>query len=403
MPSPRRVETGAYLESGNHRLALRVTIRRRRAVATLAACCSCFGSPLDAQTTATLDVSASFVEYDGFLPSGAAVFSSALRHDGRSVSAGGAAGWTVFESGNQILQATAAAAWLNSPRSDRWRLELAAASGISKYAEEPVSGHVLGRTRLHLLRERTGGWLSIATGSSSGDSAGVPLELSAAAWSLQEDLTLVGTIAAVRLAQYRHMDLQGTARWTRAPVELEIRFGARPWTRPTVEWSGLYGDASLLLSLGRRISVAVGGGSYPSDPIRGLLAARYVNAGIRVRFAGADAGQTSAAAATIAAVRRLAPDDTRRARLEIAPSGNPRTIRVYAPGARTVELMGDFTDWQPVALMRGDVGAWETRLPLAAGVHRVNVRIDGGGWIVPAGARPESSEFGGQVGVVVVR
>jgi hypothetical protein len=65
--------------------------------------------------------------------------------------------------------------------------------------------------------------------------------------------------------------------------------------------------------------------------------------------------------------------------------------------------MGDFTDWQPVALTHTGAGAWEIRLPLTPGVHRVNVRVDGGAWSVPAGARREESEFGGVVGVVVVR
>jgi hypothetical protein len=40
---------------------------------------------------------------------------------------------------------------------------------------------------------------------------------------------------------------------------------------------------------------------------------------------------------------------------------------------------------------------------LAPGVHRLNVRLDGGEWVVPAGARPEPGEFGGAVGVIVLR
>jgi hypothetical protein len=42
-------------------------------------------------------------------------------------------------------------------------------------------------------------------------------------------------------------------------------------------------------------------------------------------------------------------------------------------------------------------------MALTPGVHRLNVRIDGGAWLVPVGARPEESDFGDKVGVIVVR
>ena len=386
-----------------------MTVRTRRTAGALAACYSCFGSPLIGQTTATLDLGASYVEYDGFLASGAAVFSSALRHDAANLSIGGVGSWTVFESGNQILQATGAGAWLSSPRAGRWRLELAGALGAARYAEEPVSGHALGRTRVHVFGERAGGWLGMTTGASFGDSARVPIEIAAAAWTGQNHLALVGTLAVARLGRYRHLDLLGTARWTRSPLEVEARISIRPWAEGADDRerasTGLYGDVSLLMSVSERISIAVSGGSYPSDPLRRLLAARYLDAGVRVRFVGRDVRAASALndATLAAALGRLASQNTRQARLEIAPAGDPRMLRVHAPGATSVELMGDFTDWQPVTLRYAGAGTWEILLPLPPGVHRVNLRLDGGPWIVPAGARPERSDFGGVVGVVVVR
>jgi hypothetical protein len=386
-----------------------VTARSRRTAAALAACYSCFGSPLIGQTTATLDLGASYVEYDGFLPSGAAVFSSALRHDAANLSIGGVGSWTVFESGNQILQATAAGAWLNSPREKRWRVELAGALGAARYAEEPVSGHVLGRTRVHIIGERAGGWVGVTTGASFGDSTRVPVEIVGAAWTVQHNVALVATIAAARLGRYRHLDLLGTARWTLKPVEVEGRIGVRPLAegaddRETAS-AGLSGDVSILISVSERISIAVSGGSYPSDPVRRLLAARYIDAGARLRFGGRDVRPSSAISdpTLAAALERLATQTTGQPRLEISPAGDPRMLRVHAPGTTSVELMGDFTDWQPVTLKQAGAGTWEILLPLAPGVHRVNVRLDGGPWIVPAGTRSEPSDFGGVVGVIVVR
>jgi hypothetical protein len=67
-----------------------------------------------------------------------------------------------------------------------------------------------------------------------------------------------------------------------------------------------------------------------------------------------------------------------------------------------VEVSGDFTNWDPVALARRSDGRWGVELPLAAGVHQVVVRLDGGPWLVPAGLPPIDDEFGGAAGLLVV-
>jgi hypothetical protein len=46
---------------------------------------------------------------------------------------------------------------------------------------------------------------------------------------------------------------------------------------------------------------------------------------------------------------------------------------------------------------------WTTTLPLAPGIYEVNIRIDGGRWLVPPGLTTNSDEFGGAVGILVVR
>ena len=47
-------------------------------------------------------------------------------------------------------------------------------------------------------------------------------------------------------------------------------------------------------------------------------------------------------------------------------------------------------------------GTWEARLPLAPGVYRVNLRVDGGPWIVPPGLPSVVDEFGGAVGILTI-
>jgi 1,4-alpha-glucan branching enzyme len=80
-----------------------------------------------------------------------------------------------------------------------------------------------------------------------------------------------------------------------------------------------------------------------------------------------------------------------------------RRLRVQAPAARLVEVSGDFTDWEPVRLTRAADGWWEARLPIAAGLHQLNVRVDGGEWLVPPGLSRRADGLGGLVGVLLVR
>jgi hypothetical protein len=72
-----------------------------------------------------------------------------------------------------------------------------------------------------------------------------------------------------------------------------------------------------------------------------------------------------------------------------------------ARGARA-ELMGDFTEWQAVALTRVEAGRYQYVVRLPTGLYRFNIRVDGGSWIVPAGVDVVNDEFGGQAGVLVV-
>jgi 1,4-alpha-glucan branching enzyme len=79
-----------------------------------------------------------------------------------------------------------------------------------------------------------------------------------------------------------------------------------------------------------------------------------------------------------------------------------RTIRLRAPSARRVEIVGDFTRWQAVSLSPAGDGWWTVTLPIAAGTYQANIRVDGGAWLVPPGATALADEDGGIVGVLVL-
>jgi hypothetical protein len=64
--------------------------------------------------------------------------------------------------------------------------------------------------------------------------------------------------------------------------------------------------------------------------------------------------------------------------------------------------MGDFTDWLPAGLRQMEPDLWRVTLPISPGRHRLNLRVNGGPWGVPAGTTPVADDFQGVVGAVVV-
>ncbi len=357
-------------------------------------------SPLDAQTVATLEVGPSVVEYDGFLVSGAAIASPSLRYDTPSLSLGTQGTWLVFESGRDILQWTAAAAWITAPRG-AWRAEFSGSIGISSY-DTSGFGHVLGRTRLHYQGDRSGGWVGAATGQSFGEFDATPFEVALGLWTVQDRLSLAASITGATVEGDGYLDLVGAARWSTATVQFDAQAGLRPASLGT---SGeVYGDLAALARVNDRISVALSGGTYPSDPLRGVLGAKYITAGLRVQLFGAPAPQSPIISGALAraALALAESEHGTQARLGFTQAGTRVTLRIEARGTGLVELMGDFTDWQPVALTQTGTGIWEITLDITPGVHRLNLRMDNGTWLVPAGTRLEETEFGGAVGVVLV-
>lgn len=80
------------------------------------------------------------------------------------------------------------------------------------------------------------------------------------------------------------------------------------------------------------------------------------------------------------------------------------TLRVRAPAARVVAVVGDFNGWNPAAdpLVRGPDGWWSVVLHLPAGVYQYSFWIDGE-LVPPAGdAATVPDGFGGRNGVLVV-
>jgi hypothetical protein len=142
-------------------------------------------------------------------------------------------------------------------------------------------------------------------------------------------------------------------------------------------------------AVGHLLDIAAGSGDTAAVRV---LSARYFALGLRLKVR---AGPTPLAL--------VPPAPADRAPFRIGPAlGWGREVVVRVPAADAVQLAGDFTDWRPVPLERWGNDAWRAVLAIPAGLHRLAIRIDGGPWQAPPGARPVPSEFGGEVAEIVV-
>jgi len=77
-------------------------------------------------------------------------------------------------------------------------------------------------------------------------------------------------------------------------------------------------------------------------------------------------------------------------------------VRVHLRDVTSAEIAGDFTDWKPVALERLNGGWWYQVLRVPPGVHRVQLRLDGGVWQSPPGLPRADDGPGGPSATLVV-
>lgn len=373
--------------------------------AAIAAVAVAGGRSLPAQLASSLEAGASHVTYDGFLPSAAYSVSPTLSVEGGRASFAARGSYLVFQSGNRSVQGSVAGS-LFTPASGAWRGEVALLGGVSTYEQFARYGYVHARARAHLVGRREGLWLGATGGHTDLGAAGETVwQFAAGGWRQLAPVTVALSAGTSRIGDTTYTDFEGTAALSRGAIQLDLSSGVRAWSRGGGR--GIYGEAVGTAWLSRHFALVVSGGRYPSDPVRGSIAGRY--ASVALRIAQRQAALFGTGAATPLLDARSGPLRRRRGAPAAVPAFEARPLangsvilRLRAPGASTVEIMGDFTDWQPVALGRRDSDRWEIRLTIPAGPHRINVRLDGGAWHAPAGTTPVDDDFGGTVGLFLI-
>jgi hypothetical protein len=167
---------------------------------------------------------------------------------------------------------------------------------------------------------------------------------------------------------------------------LDASVGAR-YDRDAAERVEAAWSAGVLLRASERIGITLDVARQPADFVRGADAMRSASVGLRFTGPTARVPRPARPGAVVELVGTA--------------GSAPRTLRIRAAGARSVEVMGSFTDWEPVALT-GSAGEFLLALPLAPGAHRLLLRTDGGPWRVPANTPAVDDDLGGRVGLMVV-
>ncbi|HET7458430.1 MAG TPA: glycogen-binding domain-containing protein [Gemmatimonadaceae bacterium] len=308
--------------------------------------------------------------------------------------------------------------------------ELAASVGGSAHHDGTRTGETLALVRGHLASGGRGVWLGGGGGRTWDGAAwhGVALG-EAGAWAgLAGGATLVATATPTAVdvggSTVRYTDASLAGRWAAGRAAVDASLGTRIGHGPTSLAGGpaSWGSVAATVWVAGPVALTASGGSYPVDYTQGYPGGRFVTAAVRVAsrprstaaarvasgYRTAAAGLLPPAAPAIgdAAAPSLTVAPEVAGGDDVTPATDARRMLVVAvpasAAATAVELSGDFTSWDPVALARGPDGRWRITVALAAGVHQVVVRVNGGPWVVPAGLPTIGDEFGGVAGLLVV-
>ena len=372
---------------------------------------------MEAQVGATLDMGAGSYRPDRAISGGVASVAPALRLDAGPLRWTGSGVYSNAQGGRWNFQGSSQAA-LHSPNLGIFRAELLGEVDWTWHHQVAGSATVAGELRGYVApTPSTLLWIGQARGSAWALNQRRPLVRSTVGTSARlgrirlgvtlantsfdlfrggssdgrsaADSALTGSTDTLSLERRTvFTDAVVSGHWELPALDLDLSLGRRfSRTAPQITlW-----DVTAVRSLTGPLVLLASTGRSGSDPVTALPGSRYLVIGLRVRLSGSPAP-----------VIEL-PRPPERSALRIGPARiTGREVLLRAPGARTVELAGDFTDWRPVELAPTPGSEWRVVLPIVPGLHRLAVRIDGQAWHAPPGTRHLTSEFGSEVGEVAV-
>jgi hypothetical protein len=363
-------------------------------------------SPVQAQRTETsLDLGAVALRYADTLSVGAATITPRAAGEWARGAAEATGTFSQFTSGGWSTQGALSGS-LFGPTAYGFLAEIAGFAGGSTHHDGTRTGQVLANGRLHFMRTRgelflgAGGgrtWVGGGSRSVFLGEAGVSTMINEVGATLTASPTMVED-------SIKYLDGQLSLSWTRERLDLGALIGTRFGDQLTSlgGTARTWGNLTAVASLTPRVGLVLSGGTYPIDPTQGFPGGRFVSASVRLATRRA---------------RETSPIQTEQSQAEpgvtntvpvvtnfVAERSHAGwvTLRVNAPSAQLVEISGDFTNWTPVKLERASDGLWSATFPIDRGKYQMNLRLDGGKWVVPPGLLSMLDEFGGSVGLLVI-
>jgi hypothetical protein len=329
----------------------------------------------------------------------------------------------VFDAGGSY--ATLAGSWsaqanaggsLFTPRVFSLMGEIAGYGGGSANGDGTHTGSFSGMARAHLLNDRAGVWIGAGGGRVyDGTLWRNLIQGEAGAWASIPHGTLTAVVTPSKLGDtITYTDAQGTLSVFHERIGVDVSAGFRTGSSLPIVGGDTksWGSVSGAFWVTSNIAIIAGAGTYPVNFGQGFPGGRFVSAGIRIgKMPGSwdrsdVALQQSMGASPVPTVTPVDEVVSVPANpvLQVSSDEAGQTVLIVsAPNATLIEIAGDFTNWEPLALSKRSGGSWGTTLLLKPGIYETNIRIDGGPWFSPSGIPSKSDEFGQSVGLLVIR
>jgi hypothetical protein len=355
----------------------------------------------------TLDIGGAALRYADTLSTSAAMITPHVVADWGYGFIEGSGTYSQFTSGGWSTQGSLSASRF-VPISRGFFGEVGGFAGGSTHNDGTRTGEVVANGRLHFARDNSEFFLGFGGGRTWDAVAWRSLLLGEAGASIGSGPTnALFTISPTMVNDsIKYADVQASLSWKGEAVDLGALLGFRLGNQLTTLSANVksWASASAVFWTTPRIGVALGGGNYPVDPTEGFPGGRFVSLSLRFARGRRPRPQPREQSGQESPLPELAPNKTSGVTGFVATRGVgvAVTLRVNAPDARLVEINGDFTNWVPAPLAPAGGGWWSSSFPIKSGKYQMNIRVNGGQWIVPPGLLSMVDEFGGTVGLLVI-
>jgi predicted carbohydrate-binding protein with CBM48 len=365
-----------------------------------------FAARLPAQRIeSSLDLSGTNVWYADSIRSGGASLNPSLRIDWPRATLSGAASISRLAGAGASAQGALVPSFF-SPSVGPFAAELTGTLGGSTHADGSRTGQAIGLARAYAMTSdgSLGSWLGGGVGRTWDGAVWRDVRQGdIGAWFEHSGVTTLATVAPVVVEDtIRYTDVQAALRYPIGIYEVGATGGVRAGVVGAAVGgsSRAWASVSVVAWVRSGLAIVASGGSYPVDFTQGYPGGHFVSVAMRIA-SGEGAAHSRAKEAPPGTSNATSSAPTALA-FELREARSGRELRVYAPAAHSVEIEGDFTRWEPLALDRGQDGWWSAVRPMSSGSYQVNLRVDGGAWIAPPGLLAMQDEFGGIVGILTI-